>query len=61
MSRQTEFQRICAPPPAPEPDDAWIDGLHKGTMRLNPQQRQAPTCLRELGALAALPVGWQDP
>ena len=59
MSRQTEFQRICALPPAPEPDDAWIDGLHKGTMRLNPQQRQALTCLRELRCLvAALPVGY---
>lgn len=59
MTRQTEMQRICSLPPAPEPDAAWLDALHKGTMRLNPQQRQALTCLRSLRCLVApLPVGY---
>lgn len=57
--RVTEMQRICTLPPAPEPDDAWLEGLHIGTMRLNAQQRQALTCLRELRCLVApLPVGY---
>lgn len=57
--RTTEIQRICNLPTAPEPDAEWLDSLHKGSMVLNPQQRQALTCLRELRCLVApLPVGY---
>lgn len=58
-TRQTEMQRILQLPRPPEPDAAWLDSLHTGTMRLNPQQRQALTCLRALRCLTApLPVGY---
>lgn len=54
-----EIQRILNLPPKPEPDDEWLDALHTGTMRLNPQQRQALTCLRDMKRLVApLPVGY---